>query len=279
MMSMASSSSAAPKRRTSLWVGAGLILALLFVALVVPWLPIADPQAQDIAREFDGPSRDHVLGLGENGVDVLSQVLWSSRLSLGVGLGSVLLAAVIGLTIGSWAGLTRGWTDAVLMRIVDIVYAFPGILLVTALAAFLGPSIRNLIIALVITSWAGYARLARAATLSLRERDYVQAARAVGCSRARLLFKHIWPNLAAPIIVQMTYGLGGAILTESSLSFLGLGAPLGTPSWGQMLNQGREVLTSATHLVIVPGIALAGAVLGFNLLGDGLRDFFDPKLR
>jgi peptide/nickel transport system permease protein len=264
--------------RISLWVGAAIVVGFVIIALLTPWLPLKNPQSQDLAQQYALPSWEHPLGLGENGVDLLSQVLWGARLSLGVGVGSVFISAIIGLVLGSLAGYLRGAWDTVLMRVVDLLFAFPGILLVVALAAVLGPSVHNMMIVLVATSWAGYARLVRGVCLSLREREYVAAARALGVPTSRVVVFHLWPNVLAPLLVQMTFGLGGAIMVESSLSFLGLGAPPGTPSWGQLLNQGREVLTTASHLVIVPGSVLVLTILGLNLLGDGLRDWLDPKV-
>lgn len=267
------------RRLWSLYVGGGIVLTMIVLAVLTPFLPIADPQAQKLAFQYDGPSWSHPFGLGENGVDLLSQVFWGARLSLGVGAGSVLIASFIGLFLGSLAGYKGGWLDIILMRIVDLLYAFPGILLVVALAAVLGPSVKNMMIVMIATSWAGYARLMRGVTLSLREREFIAAAHSQGAKSLRVMSKHLWPNLLAPLFVQMTFGLGGAIMVESSLSFLGLGAPPGTPSWGQLLNQGREVFTSASHVVMVPGVALVTTVLGLNLLGDGLRDKIDPKYR
>ena len=261
-------------------IGGGVVVALLILlALLTPYMGIIDPNQQNLQYEYHGPMAGHPLGFGENGVDMLSQVLWGARISLGVGFGVVLLASFIGLLLGSLAGYQRGWVDMLLMRIIDVLYAFPGILLVVALAAFLGPSVKNMMLVMVLTSWAGYARLVRGIALSLREREYICAARALGCSTSRILIKHLWPNLYAPLLVQLTFGLGGAILTESSLSFLGLGAPPGTPSWGQMLNYGREVMTTSPHAIVVPGMALVVTVLALNLLGDGLRDLLDPRLK
>ncbi len=263
----------------SLFIGGFIVIGMVGIALLTPYLPLNDPQSQDLVNQYSRPSWMNWLGRGENGVDLLSQVFWGARLSLGVGAGSVVFASFIGMFLGSFAGYKGGWADLILMRIVDLLYAFPGILLVVALAAVLGPSVRNMMIVMVATSWAGYARLVRGVTLSLREREFVAAAEAQGASTFRIMSKHLWPNLLAPLMVQMTFGLGGAILVESSLSFLGLGAPPGTPSWGQLLNQGREVLTFAPHAVIAPGIALVLTILGLNLMGDGLRDRLDPKVR
>jgi len=265
------------KGRSSLIVGGTLVAIFVLVALLVPWLPAGDPLTQRLERQYEGPSLSHPFGLGENGVDVLSQVLWGARLSLTVGFGTVLVSSLVGLILGSWAGYRRGAWDEVLMRVVDLLYAFPGILLVVALAAVMGPSVSNLMMVMIVTSWAGYARLVRGVCLSLREREYVQASRSLGASTPRILVRHIWPNVLPSLLVQMTFGLGSAIMVEASLSFLGLGAPLGTPSWGQLLNQGREVLTTAPHLVLIPGAVLVASVLGLNLLGDGLRDWLDPK--
>lgn len=265
--------------KASFWVGIIIVFFLIIVALLTPLLSLTDPNLQKLSQQYESPSWQHPFGLGENGVDLLAQVLWGARLSLGVGLGSVLISSIIGLFLGTWAGYKGGYADLILMRVIDLIYAFPGILLVVALAAVLGPSIQNMMIVMVATSWASYARLVRGMTLSLREREFVHAAVSGGASSLRIMTKHLWPNLLAPLLVQMTFGLGGAIMVESSLSFLGLGAPPGTPSWGQLLNQGREVLIEAKHLVIVPGVALTVTILGLNLLGDGLRDLLDPKTR
>jgi peptide/nickel transport system permease protein len=258
--------------------GGGIFLGgLILLALAVPYLGLPNPTAQDLANQYQGFSKMHWLGQGENGVDVLSQLAWGARLSLGIALGSVAISALIGLLLGSCAGYLRGIWDDLLVRLIEVLQAFPGILLIVTLAVLLGPSVRNLMIAMVATSWTSYARLARALTLSLREREFIQAGIAVGASKPRILFRHIWPNLGAALFVQMTYGVGAAVMTESSLSYLGLGAPPGTPSWGQMLNQGREVILSASHVILVPATALVLTILALNFLGDGLRDYLDPK--
>jgi peptide/nickel transport system permease protein len=267
------------RSRLSMALGGSLVAFIALSAVITPLLPLENPRVQHLALEYASPMPGHRLGLGENGVDLLAQVLWGARLSLSVGVGSVALSALIGLLLGSWAGYHRGWWDLALMRLVDVVYSFPGILLVVTLAAVLGPSLKNMLIAMVATAWAGYARLVRGLCLTLRERDFVIAARALGVPTWQIVLRHLWPNVMAPLSVQMTFGLGAAIMTESSLGFLGLGAPVGTPSWGQMLNQGREVMTTAPHVVLVPGLALVLCVLGFNLLGDALRDRLDPRTR
>lgn len=267
-------------RPPSTWkfrIGLTILVIVGAAALLAPWLPIEAPGVQDLARQHEAPTWRHPFGYGENGIDLASQVIWGARLSLAVGFGSVILSAVVGTMLGAAAGFRRGRFERVLMQVVDGLYAFPGLLLIVALAAVLGPSLRNLVLVLVATAWAGYARLARGLALSFRERDFVQAGRALGLSEARILTRHILPNLVPPLVVQMTFGLGSAILSESSLSFLGLGSPPGTPSWGQLLNEGRDSMTSAAHLVIVPGLALGLTILALNLLGDALRDRWDPK--
>jgi len=265
--------------RLSFWVGLTILIVISLLAILAPWLGLVDPNVQSLINEYAGPAKGHPLGFGENGVDLLSQVIWGARISLSVGFITVFIASFVGLLLGSISGFFRGWIDIVFMRIIDVMYAFPGILLVVALAAFLGPSIKNLIIVMSVTSWAGYARLIRGVTMELREREYIVAAKAIGLSDFKIIFKYIWPNAMAPLLVQVTYGISAAILTESSLSFLGLGAPPGTPSWGQLLNQGREVITTQINGVLAPGVALVLTVLSLNIIGDALRDKYDPKLR
>ncbi len=266
------------KSRTSIFC-VSILVFWLVVALFVPILPLPSPLAQNLAQEFSSPNSQHYLGTGENGVDLLAQLIWGARLALFVGLGTVGFSAFVGTLLGATAGYFRGTWDEVVLRGIEIVQAFPGVLLNVGMAVVLGPSVRNLIIAMSLSSWAVYARLARSQTLSLREREYVTAARALGASAPRILIRHIFPNLLGALTVQMTYGMGAAILTESALSFLGIGVPVGTPSWGQMLNQGREVLSTATHVIMVPSVALLTIVLSLNLLGDNLRDSLDPRTR
>jgi len=260
-------------------IGIAIVGFFLLIAIFAPWLPVPSPLEQNLELEFFGPRPGHPLGLGENGVDVLSHLVHATRVSLGVSLISVLISASVGGFLGLISALKRGWVDQLIMRLVDIVYSFPGILLVVALAAFLGPSITNLILCLSLTGWASYARIIRGVSLSLVERDFVQGARALGASNSRILLWHLFPNVLPTMIVKMTYGIGSVILAESSLGFLGLGAPPGTPSWGQLLNSGREVMTSAPHLVILPASALVLTVMAFNLIGDAVRDAIDPKMR
>jgi len=272
----------APRRRP--WVegfgprlGLAIVGLLLLVAIFAPWLSPHDPQAIALERELLPPSAAHPLGTAENGVDVLSQVLWGARVSLLVGILATAISAVFGTLLGAWAGQVGGLWDETLMRVVDVLLAFPGILLAIFVTAVLGPSLANVIFALCATGWTGYARLARAQVLGLRQREFVLAARAAGATDLRILVRHLLPNLLGPVVVQATFGIPGAMLAEASLSFLGLGVPPGTPSWGALVDQGTQYLLIAPHVALVPGLAIAVSVLGFNLLGDGLRDRLDPR--
>lgn len=259
----------------------GLILtiALIIVALAAPLLSPYDPTAQDTSRRLEGPSHQHLLGLDDLGRDVLSRVIWGSRVSLRVGFSVVLLAAGIGIALGAISGYFGGAIDTLIMRITDILLAFPGILLAIALVAVLGPSLNNVILALATIGWVGYARLVRGQVLKVREMEYVTAAKALGARSPRVIVLHVLPNVINPVIVMATLGLAGAILSEAALSFLGLGVQPPTPSWGAMLTEGRRYLGLANHLAIFPGAAIMMAVMGLNFLGDGLIDALDPKYR
>ncbi len=229
-----------------------------------------DPFAIDLTRVLAPPSRGHWLGCDGLGRDMLARVLWGARLSLSVSTTVVLLSLAAGGFIGGAAALAGGRVDSAVMRLVDVVLAFPGFLLAIALAAILGPGLVDLVVALTAMGWTGYARLVRGEVLSLREREYVEAARALGAPPGRLLLRHLLPGLAGPLAVQATFGVGGIIVAEAALSFLGLGARPPAPSWGNMLDAGRAFLLVAPHLTTAPGVAIAASVLGFNLLGDGL---------
>ena len=257
----------------------GLCVAGLWVAvaLLAPVLAPYSPWAIDLKSELSPPSAQHWFGAGENGIDVLTHVLYGARVSLIVSLFAVLLSAGIGVLLGGIAGYAGGLLDEGLMRVVDVVLAFPGILLAIFITAVMGPSLTNVIFALTVTGWTGYARLMRGQLLTLREREYVQAARVLGAGHSRILFRHLLPNAAGPLLVQATFAVPGIILAEASLSFLGLGVPPGTPSWGALVDQGTQYLLVAPHIAIFPGIALAIVVLGFNFLGDALRDAMDPR--
>jgi len=259
----------------SLLLGLGFCLPALLAPLLAPF----DPMALDLAGSLEPPSAAHLLGRDEQGADILSRLLYGARISLVVGFSSVVVSALVGVSVGLIAGYLGGWVDNLLMRLVDVLLAFPGLLLAIALVAVLGPGLGNVVIALSVLGWTGFARLVRAQVLSVRELDYVQAARSLGAGPARLMFRHILPNVTAPVLVQASFSIAGAILAEASLSFLGLGAPPGTPSWGAMLSEGKHVLWEAPFVSIFPGAAIMAVVLGFNLFGDALADQLDPKRR
>lgn len=258
-------------------LGAGVGVALVLAAVFAPWLSPYDPNALNLPNQFAPPSIAHWLGTGNNGIDVLSHIIYGARVSLIVGGSAVAISLSIGSVLGAIAGYAGGWFDGVLMRIVDILLAFPGILLAIFITAVLGPSLWNVVFALSFGGWTGYARLVRGEVRALRDREFVLAARSMGAGPMRIVFGHLLPNVAGPLLVQATFGLPGAILTEASLSFLGLGVPPGTPSWGALADEGCTYLLKAPHLAIFPGLAIAITVLGFNFLGDALRDRFDPK--
>jgi len=260
--------------------GLALSLLLVVLALAAPWLAPADPTAQHLAIRLAGPSAAHWMGTDELGRDVLSRVLFGARISMLVGVSVVFGAGIVGFAIGAVAGYCGGWFD----RLVNIVLinaflSFPGILLAIAFAAFLGPGVSKVILALVVTGWAGYARLARAQILQAKEMEYVLAARSLGASPVRILVRHLMPNILQPVLIQATIGMAGAILAESTLSFLGVGVLAPMPSWGAMLNDARGHLFDSPHLVLFPALAIMTAVLAFNLLGDALRDWMDPRMR
>ena len=260
--------------------GFALTLFLVIIALGAPWIAPANPTAQNLPARLEAPSPAHWMGTDELGRDILSRVIYGARVSMTVSVCVVLGAGIVGLAIGALAGYFGGWLD----RIVNIVLinaflSFPGILLAIAFAAFLGPGLGKVILALVVTGWAGYARLARAQILQAKEMEYVLAARSLGASDACILVRHLLPNILQPVLVQATIAMAGAILAESTLSFLGVGVLAPMPSWGAMLNDARGHLFDAPHLVIFPALAVMTAVLAFNLLGDALRDWMDPRMR
>jgi peptide/nickel transport system permease protein len=261
---------------------AGLVLVIAFVlcALLAPWIAPRDPAFIELPARLAGPSAAHWLGTDELGRDILSRLLFGARISLLVG-GSVVAASLfLGLIFGSLAGYYGGLLDRVFTVIVmNAFLAFPGFLLAIAFVAFLGPGLFNLILALSIGGWVGYARLVRAQVLAAREREFVEAARALGASDWRVITRHILPNIIQPVIVQAAIGMAGAVLAEATMSFLGLGVPPPVASWGSMLNDGRAHLFDAPHLVLFPAAAIMLAVLSFNFIGDGLRDYLDPRSR
>jgi peptide/nickel transport system permease protein len=260
--------------------GFGLTVLLVAVALTAPWLAPASPTAQNLPLRLAGPSAAHWMGADELGRDIFSRVLYGARVSMLVSVSVVLGAGLFGLAVGAIAGYAGGWFDRfVNVILINAFLSFPGILLAIALAAFLGPGIGKVILALIVTGWAGYARLARAQILQARELEYVLAARSLGASPARILLRHLLPNILPPVLVQATISMAGAILAESTLSFLGVGVLAPMPSWGAMLNDARSHLFDAPHLVLFPALAVMAAVLAFNLLGDALRDWLDPRMR
>ncbi len=258
-------------------IGAAIVIGAAAAAIVGPSLSPFDPAAQDLALRLAGPSSVHWFGLDELGRDILARVLAGARISFLVGITVVSVSASFGTLLGAVAGYFGGVTDDVIGRVIDVLLAFPGLLLAIALVAVLGPSLGNVLFALTVIGWVGYARLVRGQVLRAREFEYVQAARAAGAGTARILWRHVIPSAIPAVVVQGTFGMAGAIIGEAALSFLGLGVQPPTPSWGTMLNGGRAHLLDAPHLTVVPGLAIAVLVLGFNFLGDGLRDATDPK--
>jgi peptide/nickel transport system permease protein len=268
--------------RQSILARAGFAAAVLLIlaALLAPWIAPADPASQNLPARLEAPSWQHLMGTDELGRDTLSRTLYGARVSLLVAVSVVLGCGLTGLFIGMLAGYAGGWFDRfVNLLLINAFLSFPGILLAIAFAAFLGPGIGKVILALVITGWAGYARLARAQVLKVRELEFMLAVRSLGASHVRILATHLLPNILQPVLIQATIGMAGAILAESTLSFLGLGVLAPVPSWGAMLNDARSHLFDAPHLVVFPALAVMMAVLAFNLLGDAWRDWLDPRTR
>lgn len=260
----------------------GVVLLSMFVVcgLAAPLLAPYNPAAIDLVHRLQGPSAAHLAGTDELGRDTLSRLIWGARLSLTISVSVVTVSLALGLAFGGLAGYLGGWIDTALTTFaMNTFLALPGILLAIAFAAFLGPGFINLVLALAIGGWAGYARLVRAQVMAVRDREYVDAARALGAGGLRIFFRHILPNIVQPVLVQASIGMAGVILAEATLSFLGLGIPTPAPSWGSMLNDARSHLFDSPHLVLFPAAAVAGAVLGFNFLGDALRDELDPRTR
>lgn len=260
----------------------GMVLVTVFIlfALFAPWIAPKDPAAINLPLRLQGPSAAHWFGTDELGRDILSRLIYGARISMLVGSSVVAGSLFLGLIFGSIAGYYGGWADKFFNVIVmNAFLSFPGILLAIAFVAFLGPGIFNLILALCIGGWVGYARLVRAQVLAVKEKEFVEAARALGASDWRIVTRHILPNIIQPVIVQAAIGMAGAVLAEATLSFLGLGVPPPTASWGSMLNDGRSHLFEAPHLVLFPAAAVMLAVLSFNFIGDALRDYMDPRSR
>ena len=268
-------------RRNPLAAG-GVLLVVVFLtfALFAPWIAPQDPSAIHLPSRLQSPSRAHLFGTDELGRDIFSRIVYGSRISMLVGSCVVLASLGLGLLIGSVAGYYGGVIDEfVNIILMNAFLSFPGILLAIAFVAFRGPGILNLVLALSLGGWVGYARLVRGQVLGAREREFVEAAHALGASDLRIVVRHILPNIIQPVIVQAAIGMAGAILAEATMSFLGLGVPPPTASWGAMLNDGRGHLFDAPHLVVFPALAVMLAVLSFNFIGDALRDFLDPRSR
>lgn len=265
-------------------IGLVIIVFFFIVAIFAPLIAPYDPRVQNPAagnqplEQRLRPSSGHLMGLDDLGRDVLSRIIHGARISMRVGVTVVLISALIGIMIGAVSGYYGGWVDRFFSGFLfNVFMAFPGILLAIAMVAFLGPSLNNLILALSVIGWVGYARLIRGQVLKVREYDFVTAARALGASDVRIMLFHILPNAIQPLIVQASLGMAGAVLSEASLSFLGLGVPPPAPSWGSMLNDARNYLRIAPHLLIFPGLAVMLTVMAFNFVGDGLREWLDPK--
>ncbi|MBI3001037.1 MAG: ABC transporter permease [Deltaproteobacteria bacterium] len=263
--------------RAPVAIGTMILLLLLSLALLAPLLSPYSPTEQNLETDLLAPSREHLFGTDKLGRDIFSRVLYGARISLLVGVSTVAVSSLIGLLLGSVSGYLGGRTDHLLMRLVDVLLAFPGILLAIAFTAVLGPGLNHVILALCLIGWTGYARLVRGEILALREREYIHAAKALGGSPARIIRLHMVPNLLPPLLIQGTFGMAAAILAEGSLSFLGLGVQPPTASWGAMLSEGRQFLLVAPHLTTFPGLAIMLTVLGLNLVGDGLRDWLEKK--
>ena len=267
------------KRRKGAMVGLVIVALLVLVAILAPWVAPYDPIATSWSLVRKPPSWAHWLGTDEVGRDVLSRIIWGARASLSAGLVSVGIALGVGVPLGLLAGYAGGWIDSVLSRIVDAMLAVPFLILAIALAAFLGPSLTNAMIAIGVTATPIFVRLTRGQTLAAKVEDYVEAARAVGNPHWRIALRHVLPNIVPPLLVQASLAIAGAIIAEAALSFLGLGQQPPAPSWGSMLNSAQRFLTNAPWMAVWPGLAIFLTVLSFNLVGDGLRDALDPRER
>jgi peptide/nickel transport system permease protein len=267
------------RRNWLAFAGGLLVLCVFVIAIFAPWIAPYDPSKIDIKNILVGPSSQHLFGTDELGRDVLSRMIWGARVSLEVGFVAIGIATMIGILLGALSGYYGGYLDSAIMRAVDIMLSIPTIFLVLAVIAILEPSIINIMVVIGLTSWMEPARLVRAEFISLKEREFVTAARALGARDGRIIFRHILPNGLSPILVSATMGVGGAVLVESALSFLGLGVQPPTPSWGSLLSSGKDNIEIAWWLSAFPGLAILVTVLGYNLLGEGIRDALDPRQR
>ncbi|MCK4851494.1 MAG: ABC transporter permease [Candidatus Omnitrophica bacterium] len=266
--------------KTRLFFGITIIIVMALMAVFAPFIASNDPEAMDLSAEsrLQPPSAEHLLGTDNLGRDVFSRMVYGARVSLSVGFIAVGISLGIGVFLGAVSGYYGGRVDAVIMRFVEVMYCFPTLFLIMIVIAFLGPDIVNVMVVIGITSWTGLCRLVRAEFLTLRERDFVHAARVQGVSDMRVIFRHILPNAMGPVYVSVTLSVGAAILVESALSFLGLGVQIPTPSWGNILSAGKNYIDYAWWLTLFPGLAILIAVLSFNLVGESLRDMLDPRL-
>jgi len=263
--------------KTFLFTGLTILILLSGLALAAPVIAPYSPTQQNLEQDLLTSSKEHPLGTDKLGRDMLSRVLYGARISVWVGISTVSVSLLIGFLIGSLSGYFGGWIDQLLMRLVDVLMAFPGILLAIAFTAVLGPGLNHVILALCLIGWTSYARLVRGEIIAIREREFIHAAQALGGSPTRIVLLHMLPNLFSPLLIQATFGMAAAIIAEGSLSFLGLGVQPPTPSWGSMLNEGRQFLLVAPHLTTFPGLAIMITVLGLNFVGDGLRDKLEKK--
>lgn len=267
------------RRHTPALIGLGFIILLVLLALTAQWITPYAPDRVNPKLRGQGPTMQHWLGNDDIGRDILSRIIFGTRIALIVGLGAVSIAVAIGVAVGATAGYFGGRVDFILSRFVDALMAFPLLALLLTLSTVFGPSLRNVVIVIGCTVWASYARVVRAEVLSLRERDFVLAARSIGAKDSRIIVRHVVPNALGPVIILASLAIGGIIILESALSFLGMGVARPTASWGTMLSDGRDYIRNYPHISIAPGVAIALTVLAFNVIGDGLRDALDPHQR
>ncbi|WP_404350288.1 ABC transporter permease [Sutcliffiella horikoshii] len=259
--------------------GAFIIIFVILMGIFAPLLATHDPNTTNVMNKLQGPSAENYLGTDDVGRDIFSRLLFGARVSLGIGFVSTILGAIVGVTLGIVSGYYGRWIDSLIMRICDVLLAFPGILLALAIVSVLGASTQNVIIAVAFYAVPSFARIVRGSTLSVRKLEYIDAIKAMGAKDFRIIFKHILPNIMSPIIVQATLYIASAIITASALSFLGMGTRPPTAEWGAMLSQGRSYIAQAPHITLFPGLVILLVVIGFNLMGDGLRDALDPKAK
>jgi peptide/nickel transport system permease protein len=267
------------KRHRLALIGAVIIFVLIVIAILAPFIAPHDPIEQNLEHRLLPPNMEYLLGTDNLGRCILSRLIYGASVSLLISIMVVGISTFVGVILGLLAGYSGGLIDEIIMRIVDILLAFPGIILALVVVGILGPSLYNVMLALAVVGWTSYARVVRGLVLSVKEKEFIEAAQALGASDARIMFRHILPNIMAPVVVMATLGMAHVILAAAALSFLGLGAQPPTPEWGSMLNGGRAFMRTAPHLTIFPGLAIMVTVLAFNFLGDGLRDALDPRLK